>query len=117
MSEDEKEKASLDSIQTTPVNFPKENGSRATSELTQLTHEQETFKNELGWLGKPFGGRKEKPGNISGLVIVACFLLLLVAYLKPPSEGLGMTFEQMFLGLISVVTLILGYLFGSNDRS
>jgi len=114
---DSEENVSLDAIDKTSVSIPKNRGGKATSELDQLTHEQETFKNELGWLGRPFGGRKEKPGNISGLVIVACFALLLVAYLYPPTDNLGMTFEQIFAGLLSIVTLILGYLFGSNDRS
>ncbi len=99
--------------------IPKSTNSRPQSErkMFDLDHEQKQFRNELGWLGKPFGGKKEKPGNISGLVIVFCFLLIGYAYVFPPDEKLGMTFEQILAGLISVITLILGYLFGSNDRN
>ena len=117
MSNENGESVSLEAIETTSVHIPEGPDDKAKSELHHLTHRQKTFKEELGWLGRPFGGRKEKPGNISGLVIVACFALLAVAYLLPPSENLGMEFEQIFSGLLSIVTLILGYLFGSNDRS
>ncbi|MCY4300348.1 MAG: hypothetical protein OXC68_01250 [Aestuariivita sp.] len=113
----EDEKVSLDAIKSAPVNFSDFQDHNANSELNQLTHEQETFKSELGWLGRLFGGRKEKPGNISGLALVACFAFLLIAYIYPSTEGSGVTFERIFAGLLSVVTLILGYLFGSNDRS
>ncbi len=70
----------------------------------------------MGWLGKPFGGRNEKPGNISALVIVLCFGAMAVVYLKPGGLGAGITIKEAFQSLMSVVTLILGYLFGSNDR-
>jgi hypothetical protein len=36
--------------------------------------------------------------------------------LKPDGLGIGITIKEAFQSLMSVVTLILGYLFGSNDR-
>lgn len=90
--------------------------SSATSEDNQFAHAHQTFQSELGQLGKLFGGRKEKPGNISGLVLILCILFIGGAYFSTTSEKSDI-YEHVFTGLISVVTLILGYLFGSSDRS
>src|ERR1700704_5491449 len=83
---------SVDRISTLPpVEVPDADGQGlAKKEAEALAHEQEYFRKELGWLGKPFGGRAEKPGNISALVIVFCFLAMFVVYLWPPvPEKLG----------------------------
>ena len=112
----EEETISLDDI----VNAPKESTDApkglAKKELDLLGAEAQKFKDELGWIGKPFGGRSEKPGNISALVIVFCFISMVIVYLKPPTAEYGVTFERLFGALTSIITLILGYLFGSNDR-
>lgn len=90
-------------------------------------HEREIFEGELGWLGKTFGGHKEKPGNISAIVILVCLLFLALTYgvdtyvaVKYSGQGIApippvMPFEHIFGGLTAIVTLILGYLFGSHD--
>lgn len=98
---------------------------RAASEQIQLEHAQQTFQSELGLIGRLLGGRREKPGNISGLGLILCFLVLLIAYgctamMITPGEAPQeewRVFEHMFTGFISVITLILGYLFGSGNRS
>jgi hypothetical protein len=77
------EPVSLDSISNSPVEVPPTQGigqSRLESEALAREHERAIFLRELGWLGRPFGGRKEKPGNISALVIVACFSTLFVVW-------------------------------------
>ncbi len=114
----------VEDISKAPVEVPGADD-RARKESSALAHEQEQFKKELGWLGHPFGGRTEKPGNISGLVIVLCFVLIAGYYgaerytaINHPQHAAGMApFERVFSGLMSIVTLILGYLFGSNERS
>ena len=115
------ETVSVETISTLPpVAVPDaDDQALARKEAEALAHEQEYFRKELGWLGKPFGGRAEKPGNISALVIVLCFVAMFIIYVWPPSATLGpvMTVERIYSSLISVVTLILGYLFGSNERS
>jgi hypothetical protein len=114
----QKEEASIDveKITSAPVEVP-DDAALAKKESFHLAHEQEYFRKELGWLGRPFGGRTEKPGNISALVIVLCFVAMAVVYLKPEGLGNGITIKEAFQSLMSVVTLILGYLFGSNDRA
>ncbi len=115
----------VESIFTTAVEIPSkgsETQSRAESE--SLAHERKVFEAELGWLGKTFGGRKEKPGNISAIVIVICLLFIALSYatdvivaVKYTSQNIhpAMPFERIFSGLTAIVTLILGYLFGSNE--
>ena len=116
MAEKEKsESVSIERISTAPVEVPDEASLReAQKEMQQLQHQ--TFKSELGWLGRPFGGRNEKPGNISALVIVFCFVAMACVYFLPHEMEHGITIRDAWQTLMSVVTLILGYLFGSNDR-
>lgn len=133
MSDDAKvptEAVSVESI----VNAPPEESSpddqsRANYELEDLTraHERQQFQSELGWIGKVFGGRNEKPGNISAVVIVLCFLGLAMVWgtdvysnfyfathkINAPVMPVG----HILSGLASVITLVLGYLFGSNNRA
>ena len=66
---------------------------------------------ESGWLGKFVGGSKNSPQNISFLVLVFIFavgstLLWMPNAALPASEFWNHSF--------SVITLILGYLFGKN---
>ena len=89
---------------------------KAGYEREDLAHEQVQFKSELGWLGKVWGGKKEKPGNISGLLAFLCFGFLVVAFFFPFESSSDFGYKDMFFGLLSIITLILGYLFGSNDR-
>ena len=124
MNEDRGKPISPDDIDDTPETPPVEpKRLKVTAAIEQrrhfvrvLEHQRETFQSELGLLGKLFGGRKEKPGNISGVALIFCLLYLAVAHHQATSESWD-SFERVFTGLISVVTLILGYLFGSSDRS
>lgn len=104
-------------ISTAPVEVPNDADFSNAKREFEFLHQQEYFKKELGWLGKPFGGRNEKPGNISALVIVLCFGAMAAVYFRPESLGVSVTVKEAWQSLMSVVTLILGYLFGSNDRS
>lgn len=121
----------LDSIVNAPpeIEPSTEDQSRAKYELEDLTrtHERERFKSELGWIGKVFGGRNEKPGNISAVVIVLCFVALgIVWYTDVHVDFYFATHKidapiipagHILSGLASIITLVLGYLFGSNNRS
>lgn len=107
----------VESISTAPAPVDVPVTQSARKEADAFAHEQENFRKELGWLGKPFGGRSEKPGNISALVIVLCFAAMAIVYLDPLRLGSGISVKEAWQSLMSVVTLILGYLFGSNDRA
>ena len=83
----------ISDINTSSMEVPDAQSPMAAKEQDALAHEAEQFKNELGWLGKPFGVKKEKPGNISGLVIVACFILLAAFYFLPSKTNHAMSYE------------------------
>lgn len=114
---DDEDPISVEEISTSPPEKKTKTKGLAKKELDLLAHEAQQFKDELGWLGKPFGGRSEKPGNISALVIVCCFVAMIIVYENPPKAEHGVTFERLFGALTSIITLILGYLFGSNEKS
>lgn len=118
----------LESISNAPVEVPKTPSDlSAQLERENLAREYEGRQHarELGWMGKPFGGKNEKPGNISAAVVVLCFLILGVVWATDTWISVNITaknveplmpFERMFSGLMSIITLVLGYLFGSNDK-
>lgn len=120
-------RVSLESITTAPIEIPVTLGdSQAQREKEALAHDRAQFNRELGWLGKPFGGRREKPGNISALVISMCFLIIVIAfgvnvYVDVAYAGrniqMPIAFDKLFASVTSLITLVLGYLFGSNDKN
>ena len=84
----------------------------ANDEQALFDHQKGEHERDLGWIGRCFGGRSEKPGNISAFVIVVCFAIIAaLIFILIESDK----FEKVFAGLLSVITLVLGYLFGSND--
>ena len=107
----------------------------ASKELDNLAKENK-FKAELGLAGKALGGRQEKPGNISGIVIILCFLLISALLLtdcgtpavdpvnavdagnavSPINADPGYEKSEILTALFGIITLTLGYLFGSNTK-
>ena len=109
----DKQNLRLEQVEQFPVSH-RDNLRLARQEQAEYEHVENTQKNNLGLFGKLWGGRTEKPGNISALL-----LLVLVVFLgfhlfgnKP-----GEKFDEIFAGITSIMTLILGYLFGSTDKS
>jgi hypothetical protein len=73
-------------------------------------------ESEQGVIGRFLGSRSEKPGNVSSIVVLFCFLLIAIAFFK-----LDLTIQdELFLKIVSasfgIIGLALGYLFGSSDR-
>jgi hypothetical protein len=67
---------------------------------------------ESGFLGKMFGGLKNAPSNIAGLCL---FILLLTGIVVLFIKDLNMTAAEYWKYSTSIITLILGYLFGKNS--
>ncbi|MGQ4273938.1 hypothetical protein [Terrihabitans sp. B22-R8] len=119
------ETVDLSKIRYAPTEVPSATpGASAHKEASMLAHEAEQFKKELGLLGIPFGGRSEKPGNISALVICVSLALIFIIYaaeriisVKFGDSVSSFDFDRIFGALTSIITLVLGYLFGSNERS
>jgi hypothetical protein len=122
---DEPQRPSLEDIAKAPTEIPQTDSDSGKKEERLLAHERDTFKVELGIVGRIFGGRSEKPGNISALVLLFSALFLVIAYGTqmyidinvPDHHEITMSFDRIFGGMTSIITLILGYLFGSNGSN
>ena len=80
-------------------------------------HEHKLELTKQGQLGRLFGSGVEKSGNVAALVIVLSFALLAVVffYSKAPDEsGTEEVFFKLLSPVASLITLALGYLFGSS---
>ncbi len=92
----------------------------ATSEIDAFGHKERTQQANLGYLGKLFGSEKEKPGNISALILIVLVIILFLFIIGwfgcTWSEGCTRQdlFQEILSALVSLITLILGYLFGSH---
>ena len=85
----------------------------AKNEKEQFDHAENMEKSRLGWIGRFWGNKSEKPGNISAIVaiVLAGYLGAWIFFFNDQAN-----FSDVFAGLSSIITLILGYLFGSSDR-
>ncbi len=83
----------------------------AADEEKMFTHTENMQNAQLGWIGKIWGVKSEKPGNVSAIIalVLAAYLGLLIFW-QPENEH----FSDVFEGITSIITLILGYLFGSG---
>lgn len=77
-------------------------------------HEENKQRNTLGWLGRIWGAKIEKPGNISGLIAIVIVLYMGYHIFQNLGEP---AFNDVLYPLTGILTLILGYLFGSSDKS
>lgn len=105
-------RTTLQSAQEAKIEPPKPDR-LATDEGKFFSHEENMQSAQLGSIGKIWGAKSEKPGNVSAIIaiLLAAYLGVLI-FAQPESEK----FDDVFAGLTSIITLILGYLFGSSDR-
>ena len=93
----EQMEAALQQAETAEIQAPKPD-ERSRDGASQFAHEEAMQKAQLGLLGKLWGARPEKPGNISGviLVILALYLgvILLFDILQKPSENFLYIFQE-----------------------
>lgn len=86
-------------------------------ETIKQNHEKTLKEKELGFVGKCFGGRELVSLNISGLLIILLLLsgVILSMYVYYNSNNLEDVLK--IWGIITpLITLTLGYIFGSNDK-
>jgi hypothetical protein len=84
-------------------------------ELASFEHEQIIQKANIGIFGKLLGGGSEKAGNISGIIVTLLIIYVSVVtyfYLIHDKTAALELLETPF----SIITLILGYLFGSSVK-
>ena len=112
MVDDTSKPVSLEAAQQATVSPPKPDR-MAADEEKMFAHEENMQNAQLGRIGKIWGAKSEKPGNVSAIIalVLATYLGLLI-FCQPDNAH----FDDVFSGITSIITLILGYLFGSNDR-
>ena len=84
-------------------------GEEASSDTREAIEEH-----HMGWLGRFWGGGKEKTGNITGAVLFLSFLSLLLFMFFDVSVDKDLL-RYAVSGVISIITLSLGYLFGRRQ--
>lgn len=104
--------ATLEDLSEAVVDPPKPDKT-AQNEAVFFAHEENMHKAKLGWVGAVWGSKSEKPGNIAAIVaIVLLFFVgvLIFSYRDWPQ------FKETLAVLMSTISLILGYLFGSSSK-
>ncbi len=79
-------------------------------------HDKAILKAEGGFVGAFFGSRTEKPGNVALIVILLCFTLIFCGFFKIDIAINSELFFKLLSVVFGIVTLALGYLFGSSNR-
>ena len=96
---------------------------RATKEISRAdrTHDLERSRQQqehelrvMGWLGKFWGGGKAQTSNVTGLALIlfSVTLVLLIILIAIFDKAL---LSELIGGVISIITLSLGYLFGQGS--
>ena len=71
----------------------------------------------MGWLGRPFGGGADKQANIAIFVIVVCLCVAALVFWRVDPTAHSDLVIKYITPFLSIVTLALGYIFGSNKKS
>ena len=74
-------------------------------------------KLEIGWIGYPFGGGAEKANNVAMLTIFLCLAIAVGVCWRADLAKNADLFGKLVSPFLSIVTLALGYLFGSGKKS
>jgi hypothetical protein len=85
------------------------------SKKEENDHARAMAKISHGAVGGVLGTREEKPGNIAFIVIIICFFILFVAFLRMNLKDQFEQFMKIAGILTSIITASLGYLFGSAN--
>lgn len=106
------EREAIDTFKEVNIAPPKPN-QRAANEKDMFAHTETMHRAKLGWVGAVWGSKSEKPGNIAAiaLIILLSFVGALIFNYRQWT-----LFSETLAILMSTVTLILGYLFGSGVR-
>ncbi len=70
---------------------------------------------QRGWIGIALGTGGEKAGNVATLTIVACFIIILLLFVRTDMATQFEQFYKMLTTLLGPVELALGYLFGARE--
>ncbi|MDE5629142.1 MAG: hypothetical protein K2I69_06225 [Muribaculaceae bacterium] len=86
----------------------------------EYSHRKEMLDKELGRLGHLFGSRSHSARTIAFVIVISVLLIstaiLACVYFCAPANSECKQFELIWTNTIPVVTLTLGYLFGSGSN-
>lgn len=102
----------LDDLSEATVAPPKPDNV-ARNEQAFFAHEENMHKAKLGWVGAVWGSKSEKPGNIAAIVAIVLLAFVGVLIFRYSEWKL---FGETLSALMSTISLILGYLFGSSSK-
>lgn len=91
------------------IEFDKDAGNLIAQIFPRQDDNKPPAPQDLGKLGLVFGGRYANT-NLTGLVIVAAVLLILVVVVRSETSTYS---REIITGMVSLISLSLGYLFGS----
>lgn len=75
-------------------------------------------KLDMGWLGRVFGGKDEKAGNVAVAAILMAFLMVISMTIIDASVDAEIPYSQVVVtGGISIITAALGYVCGVDKSS
>ena len=77
---------------------------------------QKTLETEQGTLGKLIGSRNEKAGNVAFIVLLFCFIVIVVLFVRLDIKEHFDKLLELLTVFLGIITLILGYLFGSAGK-
>jgi hypothetical protein len=75
----------------------------------------ELSKRELGFFGRIFGNREVLPFSITGFVLIALIIFLFV-FMFSGKESETFTKKDVLVSVLPVITIIVGYFFGTNGK-
>lgn len=104
--------ATLDDLSEVTVAPPKPDQT-ARNEVALFAHEENMHKAKLGWVGAVWGSKSEKPGNIAAIVAIVLLAFVGILIFRYSEWNL---FAETLSALMSTISLILGYLFGSSSK-
>lgn len=76
------------------------------------------WKLDLGWIGRVFGGKDEKAGNVAVAAICMAFAMVIVMIIIDACVDAEIPYSQVVVtGGISIITAALGYVCGVDKSS
>lgn len=107
-----------------------EDSKNISSDYTEvkLKHKRDTLAQKIGWIGKCIGSGSEKANNIAFITILLCISLLILVgcaslfmwlftdYSHLQYYHFGTVFFKVLAVVSNIITLCLGYIFGSKSK-
>ena len=118
MTESESQTISLAEARNAPVEVGDQGNALASGSDPFTPNHQKHYAQQLGWIGKVIGGKKEKAGNIAFVAIFLCVLLIgaLLWLMSSAEDGKASALGNIAAAIIAVMSGALGFVFGRGGN-